>query len=272
MLIEEPEAHLHPQLQIRFIKYLETLSSSLTNAQIIISTHSPVLASSVALKKLIHISGSEENICATTLSRRVFATEDSEEQDIAQKKCREENTNSHNRNDNIDTTELFINRWLDVTKSTMLFSRGIILVEGIAECLILPKLAKYVLKKWNKKHEAKRRLPESLDEMGVSVININGINFTVPTSYDVIFENGTEMDFKHDKDKLKISVVENGTVKKVKENKTRNITSGKTMFGAAEGYLVDKNGTYTFSYKQDDKLVVIKSKNMPLMIGAMETL
>ena len=106
----------------------------------------------------------------------------------------------------------------------------------------------------------------------VEIFDVNGINFTVPTSYDVIFENDTEMDFKHDKEKLKISVVENGTVKKVKENMTRNLTSGKTMFGAVEGYLVDNNGTYTFSYKQDDKLVVIKSKNMPLMIGAMETL
>lgn len=104
----------------------------------------------------------------------------------------------------------------------------------------------------------------------VEMFEINGINFTVPTDYDVIFENGTEMDFRHDKDKLKISVVDNGTVKKVKENKAKNITSSKTMLGAVKGYLVDRNGTYTFSYKQDDKLVVIKSKNMPLMIGAME--
>ena len=41
------------------------------------------------------------------------------------------------------------------------------------------------------------------------------------------------------------------------------------MFGSVEGYLVDKNGTYTFSYKEDEKLVVIKSKDMALMIGAM---
>ena len=85
----------------------------------------------------------------------------------------------------------------------------------------------------------------------VEIHDVNGINFTVPTEYEVTFENSTQMDFKHGKDKLKISVVDNGTVKKVKENKTRNITSGKTMFGSVEGYLVDKNGTYTFSYKED---------------------
>ena len=102
----------------------------------------------------------------------------------------------------------------------------------------------------------------------VEIHDINGINFTVPTEYEVTFENSTQMNFKHDKDKLKISVVDNGTVKKVKENKTKNITSGNTMFGSVEGYLVDKNGTYTFSYKEGDKMVVIKSEDMALMMGA----
>ena len=73
--------------------------------------------------------------------------------------------------------ENYINRWLDVTKSTMLFSRGIIFVEGIAEALVLPKLSEIVLKKYNQGQEEPMRLASTLDEMGVSVININGINF-----------------------------------------------------------------------------------------------
>ena len=151
LLIEEPEAHLHPQLQVRFIKYLEELSEKTSNAQIIITTHSPVLASSVMLNKLIHLSGEEESIHAATLSEKNF-------------------------NDN--TSEAFINRWLDVTKSTMLFSRGVILVEGIAECLVLPKLAELVIRKWNDEHPDKiDQIPDSLDKIGVSVININGIFF-----------------------------------------------------------------------------------------------
>ena len=31
----------------------------------------------------------------------------------------------------------------------------------------------------------------------VEIFDINGINFTVPTDYDVTFENATEMDFMH---------------------------------------------------------------------------
>ena len=81
------------------------------------------------------------------------------------------------KNYNNPLAENYINRWLDVTKSTMLFSRGIILVEGIAEALVLPKLAEIVLKKYNQGQEEPMRLASTLDEMGVSVININGINF-----------------------------------------------------------------------------------------------
>lgn len=152
LLIEEPEAHLHPQLQVKFIKYLEALSDTLQNAQIIVSTHSPVLASSVSVDKIIHVSERDECISTVTLKQKTFG----------------------------DTvSEKYINRWLDVTKSTMLFSRGIIMVEGIAEALILPKLAVNVLKKYNRKAvaEGKRVLANSIEEMGISVVNINGINF-----------------------------------------------------------------------------------------------
>jgi hypothetical protein len=103
----------------------------------------------------------------------------------------------------------------------------------------------------------------------VEVFEINGINFTVPTEYNITYQGDTEMDFKNDFNKLKITVVKDGKVHKVKKDPSKNITSGKTMLGSQEGYLVDKNGTYTFSYKEDGKLVVIKSKDMSLMVGAM---
>ena len=150
LLIEEPEAHLHPQLQVKFIKYLESLVTTLPNAQVIVSTHSPVLASSVKIDKLIHLVGKEDEIVSTMIGQKEF-----------------DDPNAKN----------YINRWLDVTKSTMLFSRGIILVEGIAEALVLPRLAEIVLQKYNQNHEETLRLASTLDEMGVSVININGINF-----------------------------------------------------------------------------------------------
>lgn len=152
LLIEEPEAHLHPQLQVKFVKYLEALSDTLPNAQIIVSTHSPVLASSVSVDKIIHVSEQDGCIKTITLKQKNFG----------------------------DTiSEKYINRWLDVTKSTMLFSRGIVMVEGIAEALILPKLVVTILKQYNHKAAAvgKRLLANTIEEMGISIINIDGINF-----------------------------------------------------------------------------------------------
>ncbi|MES0247585.1 AAA family ATPase [Citrobacter freundii] len=141
LLIEEPEAHLHPQLQIRLLNHIKSVADENKNVQIIVTTHSTVLASSVELESIIHLSKSH-NPVATPL-RNCGLKENSSQ---------------------------FINRWLDVTKSNLLFASGVILVEGIAEQMLIPALAKRVLSNQN---DGKR----SLEDIGVSTINLNGIYF-----------------------------------------------------------------------------------------------
>lgn len=141
LLIEEPEAHLHPQLQIRLLNHLKSVAEQNKNVQVIVTTHSTVLASSVELESIIHLSKSPIPV-ATPLRTCGLPT----------------------------TSSQFINRWLDVTKSNLLFASGVILVEGIAEQMIIPTLAKIVLKE-----QAEGR--NSLEDLGVSTINLNGIYF-----------------------------------------------------------------------------------------------
>lgn len=147
LLIEEPEAHLHPQIQSKLIKYLQKLTLEKKNLQIILTTHSAVLASSVDIDAIIHVSGKETGAFTKKISD--FELE-----------CSVKN---------------YLNRWMDITKSTLLFSKGVILVEGICEAMLLPSFAPNVLFEYNKNH--KEKLPNSLEEAGVTVVNINGINF-----------------------------------------------------------------------------------------------
>ncbi|MFF2484687.1 ATP-dependent endonuclease [Paenibacillus sp. NPDC058071] len=150
LLIEEPEAHLHPQLQIKFIKHLEEITEKSENLQVIVTTHSPVLASSIDIDRLIHVTQQEGKIDTISV-----------------------------KNIDLGNSRRYINRWMDVTKSTLLFSKGVILVEGISEAMIIPSFAKIVLAKYNKNalSSAKSMLPNSLEEAGISTINISGINF-----------------------------------------------------------------------------------------------
>ncbi len=147
ILIEEPEAHLHPQLQTQFIKYVENIVKDKQNLQVIITTHSTVLASSVSIENIVHITEKNNRIEAVNISNIGLETE----------KIR------------------FINRWLDATKSNLLFAKGVIFVEGISEVILVPELAKICLAEYNKTHSIK--LPSTLEEAGVSVINMNGIYF-----------------------------------------------------------------------------------------------
>ena len=96
---------------------------------------------------------------------------------------------------------------------------------------------------------------------------LHDINFTVPVEYELKDSGEDFLLFKHGKEKLKINAVKNGTIKKV--NSTKKVKANTTLLGTQKGYLVDRNGSYTFSYHEGKYLVTIKSKNLPLVNGVM---
>lgn len=106
-LIEELEAHLHPQAQMQVIEALQKQDT----IQLILTTHSPNLASKIKLINLI--------ICN---NGNVFPM------GAAYTKLKK-------------TDYPFFERFLDVTKSNLFFANGLILAEGTAEELIIPALA-----------------------------------------------------------------------------------------------------------------------------------
>ena len=109
-LIEELEAHLHPQAQMKVIEKLLIEK----DVQFILTTHSPNLASKVPLKSLI--------IC-----------KDSDVYPLGEKYT-ELNPKDYK----------YLERFLDVTKSNLFFAKGLIFVEGWAEEILIPELAKKI--------------------------------------------------------------------------------------------------------------------------------
>lgn len=124
-LVEELEAHLHPQYQLRLIDYI---SSQQKNEQFILTTHSITLASKIRLENLIVLKGNE-----------VFPM--SKEYTIMK-----------------PADYKFLERFLDATKSNLFFAKGLIMVEGDAENLLIPAIANVIDKPLNK--------------YGVSIVNV----------------------------------------------------------------------------------------------------
>lgn len=110
MLLEEPEAHLHPQLLYLLNDFLQENN----NMQIILTSHSPTLISRFKIDKLIVLQQNEDKINISNLSKIKFGEGEQE----------------------------IIERYLDVTKSQMFFAKGIIFVEGITEALLINEFSK----------------------------------------------------------------------------------------------------------------------------------
>lgn len=127
LAVEEPEAHLQPTMQFHFIDFLRSSLTRRKVRQVFVTSHSPHLVSAVRLDELICL------YKVGSFSRVGYPG-----------KTFKKNKNS----------KKYVQRFLDATKSNLFFAEKVILVEGIAEQLLLPVFAKYIGKSLEKEHVA----------------------------------------------------------------------------------------------------------------------
>lgn len=151
LFLEEPEAHMHPQLQEVFVEHLKDVLSEFSGnpIQIVMSTHSPHIANTVPFKNIRYLRRKADQVICKNLNK--FSEKEG--------KAKEEHK------ENME----FLRKYLILSRCDLYFCDKAILVEGAAERLLIPDM----IKKCERYGKFKGNVP-SLSSQYCSIIEVGG--------------------------------------------------------------------------------------------------
>jgi len=162
LFLEEPEAHMHPQMQYIFIHHIKEMLKSKShelciNLQTIISTHSPHIVAQSKFSDIKYFDIVEKN-CVKVKNIRDFMSEEDPK--------------------NVS----FLKRYLTVHNSELFFADKAVLIEGPTERLLLPHMMREIDqmkinvkdRKTGKTKKCDKPVERRLLSQNVSIIEVGG--------------------------------------------------------------------------------------------------
>ncbi|USK57697.1 AAA family ATPase (plasmid) [Cytobacillus solani] len=172
--IEEPEAHLHPHLQRHLASNIQSINEKREDLQIILTSHSTHITSALNMDNMVVLYNESGKVKEHFL------------------------LDGFGNGKKGKVHRHYLEKYLDATKSSMFYARKIILVEGIAEEIIVPVLYQLFSK-------------NSIESIGCNIVNVNGVAFK---HFLEIIKNGYF---------IKCAVLTDGDVGKKTENRADNL-------------------------------------------------